>query len=81
MMFSMDNSIIIAIVTQIDTAGAVYGAIKADIKHIIKDLDRHEKSLDSHNTRIIEAHTRINEVSPYPRERRTDIRDDNYGGR
>lgn len=73
----LDNTLILSIITQVATAGAVYGAIKADIKHIYRELDHHRDVHDNNSARIREAHERINNLNPLSSERRSVVRNRN----
>ena len=42
----------VLIVGQVATAGAIYGAIRSDIRHMRNDLERHEHQFDRLQTRI-----------------------------
>lgn len=60
MNISIDTIWMIAL--QLIAAGAVYGAIRTDIKNIYRDLEHQRDINKEHNKRITEAHERINET-------------------
>lgn len=63
------------IVLQLIAAGAVYGAIRTDIKNIYRDLE-HQRDINKENSkRITEAHERINECHRIAYDRRFIPRD------
>ena len=55
---------------QLIAAGAVYGAIRTDIKNIYRDLEHQRDVNKEHNKRIIEAHERINDCQRTAFDRR-----------
>lgn len=73
MNISIDTLWMIAL--QLIAAGAVYGAIRTDIKNIYRDLEHQRDVNKEHNKRITEAHERINDCHRTTYNRRAFPRD------
>ena len=73
MNISIDTLWMIAL--QLIAAGAVYGAIRTDIKNIYRDLEHQRDINKEHNKRITEEHERINEYHRVVHDRRFIPRD------
>lgn len=73
MNISIDTIWMIAL--QLIAAGAIYGAIRTDIKNIYRDLEHQRELNKDHNKRITEAHERINETQRTTYNRRFIPRD------
>lgn len=50
---------LLQVLSQVFVCGALWGAIRADIRNIHKELERLDKKYSEHNDRIVGAHTRI----------------------
>lgn len=62
------------IALQLIAAGAVYGAIRTDIKNIYRDLEHQREINKEQHIRITEAHERVNECQRTTYNRRAQPR-------
>lgn len=69
MNISIDTLWMIAL--QLIAAGAVYGAIRTDIKNIYRDLEYQRDINKEHNKRITEAHELISDYHRVAHDRRS----------